>query len=311
MSKQETLDYSLNRSTTNRSPSPKPNNIPSAFTCEFTNKPQTSTSGNNRFEDIKTAFNEYNGKSCISLWIQNFQEQSIVFGLNEFEKLIYAKRLMSEDAALWLKFESKAKTFNELLTELRDEYSSKLNSALIHEKLRNRKKTTNETAIQYLYSMLEIGTQGNIEIQAIILYTINGLPGPPESKGFMYEAQNLKDFKQKLSSYEMQNFTTQQNKERKRLHCYNCGELHDTSTCPNRNKGPKCFSCGSFGHQSQSCHSQKSNQSQINIIKQTKPHEEEETEDETTEEDPEDSHYKALWILNKQIKEQRKKADYN
>lgn len=49
--------------------------------------------------------------------------------------------------------------------------------------------------------MISIASRSDIDIAAVITYTINGLPGPPNIKAHIYEADNLKDFKKKLISY--------------------------------------------------------------------------------------------------------------
>lgn len=100
-------------------------------------------------------------------------------------------------------------------------------------------------------------------------YTINGLPGPSHMKSCMYEAENLKDFKKKILSYEIQFAMTKnevgksdrhenskekaKDEERKPI-CYNCGDnSHLQPDCPSKDIGPKCFKCNSFGHNSFSC----------------------------------------------------------
>lgn len=46
-------------------------------------------------------------------------------------------------------------------------------------------------------------------------------------------------------------------KSEKVKRCYNCGasDEHESRDCPHKDKGPKCFACGDFGHKSgsQSC----------------------------------------------------------
>lgn len=51
--------------------------------------------------------------------------------------------------------------------------------------------------------MLSIATLTDIDIPAIITYTVNGLPGSTSMKSFMYEAEHLKEFKKKLLSYDI------------------------------------------------------------------------------------------------------------
>lgn len=155
-------------------------------------------------------------------------------------------------------------------------------SALIHRKLQERKKKKEETPTQYLYEMLAIASQTEVDTAAIISYTINGLPGPNHLKAYMYKADNLKDFKKKLRAYEIQYAMTrndqvrneQANKRNKEktcdemriVRCHSCGDpSHATDDCPSKDKGPKCFKCNNFGHMSMSC-SAPASKIRINII---------------------------------------------
>lgn len=99
-----------------------------------------------RFEDIERAFKKFHGNYHLSInsWLTHFIEQSEIFHLNEFEKFIYAKRLMKGNAKLFVEYESHATTWSDLARELIDEYGQKTNSALIHQKLQDRKKKKDE-----------------------------------------------------------------------------------------------------------------------------------------------------------------------
>lgn len=223
---------------------------------------QTSISKTFKFEDIEKSFKVLNGHSNITEWIRNFNEQSDVFQLNDLEKFVFAKKLQRDIAQLYVQYESRAVNFEELLIELKDEFGQKQNSALTHERLKQRKIKRDETPLKYLYEMMSIGAESEIEIEAIITYVIKCLPGSSSDKNYMYEATTLKEFKKKLMSYEIQRQSNteqhksytkmdgQQQQNTKRLHCFNCGEFHTTSQCPNISKGPKCFKCNNFGHRS-------------------------------------------------------------
>lgn len=97
--------------------------------------------------------------------------------------------------------------------------------------------------------MLSLTSHSNIDQSAIITYTIEGLPGSNESKAFMYEAENLSDFKKKLQAYDLmyankpktkeeyykkKNTETTTKKDERR--CYNCGEKnsHFSNECPSK-----------------------------------------------------------------------------
>lgn len=124
--------------------------------------------------------------------------------MTKLQKMIYAKNLLEDSAKLFVEYESKARNWETLKNELRQEYMKTSNSLLIHQRLAERKKKTDETAIKYLYEMLNIGQQGNVEIQAILTHCTNGMPGLPNAKSILYEASNLHEYKEKLQIYELQ-----------------------------------------------------------------------------------------------------------
>lgn len=95
-------------------------------------------------------------------------------------------------------------------------------------------------------------------------------------KAFMYEADNLDDFKKKLKSYEIQFLALKDekprqfrsdDKEERKASCYNCGDKsHLSPDCPSKDKGPKCFKCNAFGHKSSSCFSKRKGMKEKNIL---------------------------------------------
>lgn len=227
---------------------------------------------NLRFDDIKSAFKTFKGErnTNVTQWINNFEEQATLFELTEIQKFIFAKRIIEGQAKLFLEYESKATTWDGLANELKEEFGEQINSALIHQQLSERKKKTNETSIEYFYDMLSLGTKGNVDHSAIITYTIDGLPGPTITKNFMYEAKSIKEFKLKLQTFDLiqpklgrynnkkQNETYEEMKEKDTTieedRCKNCGnKFHDSESCPDKKKGPKCFKCNTYGHLSRFC----------------------------------------------------------
>lgn len=107
---------------------------------------------------------------------------------------------MEGPAKLFLEYESKAKTWKELADELDDECGSSVNSALIHQQLSKRNKKQNESILEYIYEMLSLGKKGNVDQEAIITYTIEGLLGSAAIKNCMYEANTIKAFKLKMEA---------------------------------------------------------------------------------------------------------------
>lgn len=115
-----------------------------------------------------------------------------------------------------------------------------------------RKKKTSESYLEYLYEILALGAQDNIDIPAIITHTINGLPGPIHTKAFLYDSSTLKDFKKKLCAFELnqnqnqssfrkndENFEKKPTENSRIVRCRNCGsKFHQTDSCFQKDKGP-------------------------------------------------------------------------
>lgn len=227
------------------------------------------SSKNLRFEDAEKSFKQFhgNGNMSIAAWIDHFTNQADLFELNDRQRFAFAKRLMKGTAKLFVDNESKANTWIQLQVELKAEYGKKLNSATIHRKLQERRKKREETPIQYLYEMMALANQANIDEVAVITYVVDGLPGSDELKASMYEAETFSELKKKLHVYVMlqkkQNskYSKQEFKPRFKRNDYNpdkdkCDDA--TKNVPDesrRQRGP-CFKCGKYGHISRFCSSE-------------------------------------------------------
>lgn len=177
--------------------------------------------------------------------------------------------------------ESSATTWYELKAELRRQFSQAFNSVLIHQKLAQRKKKSSESNVEYLHEMLEFGSQGCLDVQAILTHTTNGIPGPAHPKSFLFDARNLQEFKRKLKSFEIQQNQLQQSgrrnddknpkNETRGKGCANCGDFsHCKESYPSIDKGPRCFRCNVFGHTSVNCSSEPAEKNRMNIINEPK-----------------------------------------
>lgn len=235
-----------------------------------------------RFEDVEKSFKTYHGNGNMSIvaWINHFNNQADLFQLNSFQRFAYAKRLMRDGARLFVDHESKAVTWIDLQYELKKEFGKRVNSAEIHRRLRERKKRKEETTTQYLYEMMALAAQAEVDEAAVVAYVSDGLPGSMELKAFMYEAESIERFKLKLKSYDMLQARQQDPKvprqkesrqlkpkfskprfqtEERKMTCFVCGDsTHKIADCPHKDKGPKCFGCGEYGHFIRQCTSKTS-----------------------------------------------------
>lgn len=118
---------------------------------------------------LKILLKNVQGNSHLTIfsWLEHFNSQCEIYQLTDFEKLIFAKRLMHDTAKQFVEYESKATNFQQLEQELVEEYGGKVNSAVIHQKLQERKMEKDETSMKYLYEMLAIASQSEIGNAAI------------------------------------------------------------------------------------------------------------------------------------------------
>lgn len=67
-----------------------------------------------------------------------------------------AKRIITGNAKLFIQYECCATTWPKLEEELVTEFGKAINSALVHDQLKSRKKKSNETNMEYFYEMVAI-----------------------------------------------------------------------------------------------------------------------------------------------------------
>ncbi|XP_071052496.1 uncharacterized protein [Onthophagus taurus] len=156
------------------------------------------------FKDVEDAVSTFNGRDNCSVekWLEEFEETAILMGWNDVEKLIYGKRLLKDDALLFIKSEPMIKSWKILKNKLKKEYGQTINSAALHKMLTTRKKRKDETITQYLLEMRQIASRGYIEEDALIDYIIDGITDDEVNKTVLYGAKCMNDFKAKLKIYE-------------------------------------------------------------------------------------------------------------
>ena len=136
---------------------------------------------------------------------------------------------------------------------------------------KKKKKGDDEGCTAYMYRMLGIASQMNMEEAAKIRYIIDGIRDKEVNKTILYGAKSIKELKENLIIYEEQesriaestmrpvrakdNGRYKQSEDvRKYKRCYNCGdEEHVCAECPNKSRGPKCFKCREYGYIASRC----------------------------------------------------------
>ncbi|KAG7197065.1 hypothetical protein KM043_018813 [Ampulex compressa] len=127
-------------------------------------------------------------KLPIKKWIEDFEELSNLLDWNDLQKLLYGKRMLQGSAKQFITYEKNITSWSILKRKLLREFKSEVNSVVIHEQLRKRKRLASESARKCVGAMQEIASQGNVEENALIEHNIKGIPDFESNKTMLYEA---------------------------------------------------------------------------------------------------------------------------
>lgn len=216
-------------------------------------------------EDLIPKFDGQDATYTTSRWIQDINDNGDIFNWTETQKLLVARRSLIGTAALWLRAEKTFKTWEELRVAILKEFTDTVDIKSIHELMTARKKRADESCIDYMFTMKELGKRGKMADYVAIKYIIDGIQDNEINKVMLYGVTTYSDLKEKLKVYETmkgkmskeaRGMQQQQMKKhvRAEVRCYSCGERnHVSEECPRRQHGKKCFHCNKFGHISPEC----------------------------------------------------------
>lgn len=212
------------------------------------------------FRDVEDALESFSGDKGenVERWFESFEE-------------VADTCMWSGSAKIFASFECHARTWHELKRGLVKEFSRKVNSRQVHQKLEETKKESDEACLAYMYRMLEIASHVDMEEEAKVEYIVDGIIDDENNKAILYGATSIKELRKRLVMYEEQKSRraksivkpakTQKNGKpsqsvdaMKKRRCFICGsEDHLSVKCPERGEGVRCSECSGFGHIAARC----------------------------------------------------------
>ncbi|XP_063895546.1 uncharacterized protein LOC135118196 isoform X2 [Helicoverpa armigera] len=233
--------------------------------CGVLDRPARATF--NYAEDVIRKFDGRDRAYPVTKWIQDIDDNGDIFEWSQTQRLLVARRSLTGTAALWLSSEKTFKCWESLKLAISKEFPDAIDAKTIHEMMSARKKRPNESCIDYMFAMKELGKRGKMADYVAIKYIIDGIRDNEINKIMLYGITTYSELKEKLKIYEMIKEKTRYTEKGKdssnirkeevssyRYRCYDCGEKnHRSENCPHRNLGKKCFRCNGFGHISPNC----------------------------------------------------------
>lgn len=228
------------------------------------------------FRDVEDALETFSGdrNHNFQRWVTAFEETAQLYEWSEIQKVIYAKRLLRGSVKLIANYECEAKSGKKLKKALSEEFSAVINSKQVHYLLSQVRNKPNESYHEYIYRVLDIASNTNMELEAKIQYIVDRVQDSKANKAVLYGATTIKDLRKKFSHYEALVKNSEKNQSEKHKlqvndktnrgsssnetgqnkRCYNCGDSKRLGkNCPSKSKGAKCFACGEYGHITLKC----------------------------------------------------------
>ncbi|XP_067215243.1 uncharacterized protein [Linepithema humile] len=155
------------------------------------------------FKDVKDTIRAFDGSDHypIEKWILDFEELAALFEWNNIQKLVFARKSLKGVAKVFVRGLSITQSWEKLKAALKEEFSRKVSSADIHRKLAKRKLKKDENLQEYYLAMRELASQGNIDVESVIQYIVDGIP-ENSSKVVLYGARDYNEFRARLRTYE-------------------------------------------------------------------------------------------------------------
>lgn len=233
------------------------------------------------YRDIENTIKSFDGADGypVSQWIRDFEDSAILFGWNDMQMFVFARGALTGLAKLFINGERGVKSWNDLKTALREEFSTEINNAQLHAMLAKRKMTKDETVRQYFLHMKELAARGDVDAPSLISHVINGIQDNENNKIMLYGASSLQVFKERLRVYEdvrnkrsdSDSFNRNarygsarghsRDESTRRPEFHRDGVIPEKRTIPAKKETTRkpgdiiCYNCGDSGHVSKDCKS--------------------------------------------------------
>lgn len=244
------------------------------------------------FKDVEDALAKFSGDGHedVTEWITNFKDIANTCGWSEVQMYLFARKLLAGTARKAVEADKSILTFAALETHLKTEHKDTTTLSDVHNALGKRRKTNNESHLEYFYAMIKIAN-GRLDELSLVKYIVDGINDDISSKMTLFQSNSVKELKERLKVYEKimkdvksQNVgkiraksfknkndnTKHEDRGSKHIKCFTCNvEGHKTSECPDKAKGRKCYNCDQFGHIAKDCRRPKRQDANVKSKKET------------------------------------------
>lgn len=202
------------------------------------------------FRDVEGSLETFSGDDKVSIdrWITDFEEMAELCDWSDIQKVAYARRLLRGSAKLFVNYEKCTRTWKKLRKALKEEFAEIVDTHAVHRELSQCKKAVNESSQKYIYKMLEIAAQANVDTRSVIQYIINGVQDDAVNKTILYGAKTIRELKERFAQYETMKDGKVKPKQTKMD-----GKKKAHHKEHNSKDSKRCFNCGSKDHLGKEC----------------------------------------------------------